>query len=40
MYLSDGKNSLLDISKKTGIDFDILYDSATSLIENKLLKEV
>ena len=39
MYMSDGKNSLLNISEKTGIEFDIIHETAISLIKNKLLKE-
>jgi aminopeptidase-like protein len=40
MNFSDGKNSLLDISEKSGIPFDIIVSASSNLYENKLLKQL
>jgi len=40
MYLCDGKTSLIDISKQTNIDFNILVETAEQLSDKNLLKEV
>ena len=37
LNFSDGKHSLLDISKQSGIDFDLINEAANSLLEHKLL---
>src|SRR5258706_9514770 len=39
LNFSDGKNSLLDISKESGIDFETISKSASKLFEHKLLIE-
>lgn len=40
LNFSDGKNSLLDISEKSGIPFDIIVSASSNLYENKLLKQL
>jgi aminopeptidase-like protein len=40
LNLSDGEFSMLDIAKKSGIDFDILLQAANDLFSAGLLKEV
>ena len=40
LNLSDGKNSLLDISNISGIDFSILKSTSDLLVEHNILKEV
>lgn len=37
---SDGQNSLLDISKKANLDFEIIYRAAQALLEGKLLTKI
>ena len=39
IYYSNKKNSILDIAHKTGIKFDLLYETALSLINKNLLKK-
>ena len=39
LNLSDGKHSLLDIAKKSGIKFEIIKKGANELINSNLLKE-
>ena len=40
LNFSDGSNTLLDISKKSKIDFDILVKAALKLESNNLIKEI
>jgi len=40
LNMSDEKNSLLDISEKSGIDFLLINKAAELLVENGLLREV
>jgi len=40
LNLSDGEFSMLDIAKKSGIDFDVLLQAANDLFSAGLLKEV
>ena len=40
LNLSDGENSLLDISKKSGISFEIIAEASLKLYENNLLKHI
>jgi aminopeptidase-like protein len=39
LNLSDGQNSLLDISKRSGLDFGLISEAAHILVEKNLLKE-
>jgi aminopeptidase-like protein len=39
LNLSDGRNKLLDIAKRSGIAFDVLHRSAQALLQHGLLKE-
>jgi aminopeptidase-like protein len=39
LNLSDGGHSLLDISDRSGIEFDVLRDAADALVQSDLLKE-
>jgi aminopeptidase-like protein len=39
LNLSDGSNTLLDISDKSGLKFDLIKDAADALSEHDLLKE-
>ncbi len=39
LNLSDGNNTLLDISERSGLQFDLIKDAADSLHEHHLLKE-
>lgn len=39
LNLSDGKHTLLDISERSGLPFDLIRDGAKALFEHKLLKE-
>jgi aminopeptidase-like protein len=39
LNLSDGQNSLLDISERSGIDFNLIAEAADILVEKELLKE-
>ena len=39
LNLSDGQNSLLDISERSGLDFDLISEAADILVEKDLLKE-
>jgi len=39
LNLSDGQNTLLDITEKSGIEFDIIQRAAQLLLESNLLKE-
>ena len=39
LNLSDGQNSLLDISKRSGLDFGLISEAAHILAEKNLLKE-
>ncbi len=39
LNLSDGTNSLLDISNKSNLEFDLIKNTADILTKNKLLKE-
>lgn len=39
LNLSDGSNTLLDISDKAGLNFDLIKDAAVALTEHDLLKE-
>lgn len=39
LNLSDGHHSLLDISDRSGVDFDVLRSAADALLQHDLLKE-
>ncbi len=39
LNLSDGNNTLLDISDRSGLQFDLIKDAADKLLEHRLLKE-
>ena len=39
LNLSDGKNTLLDISDRSGLQFDLIKDAADTLLEHRLLTE-
>lgn len=39
LNLSDGRNTLLDISDKSGLRFDLIKDAAEALLACGLLKE-
>ena len=39
LSLSDGQNALLDISKRSGLDFGLISEAADILLEKDLLKE-
>jgi aminopeptidase-like protein len=39
LNLSDGRHSVLDISDRSGIEFDVLRDAADALVQHDLLKE-
>ena len=39
LNLSDGQNSLLDISKRSGLDFSLISEAADILVEKDLIKE-
>jgi aminopeptidase-like protein len=39
LNLSDGRHSLLDISDRSGIEFDVLREAADALVQHDLLKE-
>ncbi len=39
LNLSDGNNTLLDISDRAGLQFNIIKDAADTLVEHCLLKE-
>ncbi len=38
LNMSDGENSLLDISEKSGLEFDLIKNTAATLLEFDLLK--
>jgi len=38
LNLSDGNNSLLDIAKKSGIEFEMLLSASEKLLEATLLR--
>ena len=40
LNMSDGKNSLLEISTKSGISFEIIENVSKKMVENNLLKEI
>jgi aminopeptidase-like protein len=40
LNLSDGNNSLLDISNKSNLEFHLIKDASDILIENNLLKNM
>jgi aminopeptidase-like protein len=40
LNLSDGKHSLLDISVKSGLDYNVILEAAKKLIEAELLQEM
>ena len=40
LNLSDGKHTLMDISKRAGLEFDLIKEAADALAEHELLKEV
>jgi len=40
LNLSDGQHSLLDISDRSGIEFDVLREAADALVQHELLKEL
>ena len=40
LNLSDGKNSLLDISNKSGIKFELIKKSAGLLVDKNLIKQI
>jgi aminopeptidase-like protein len=40
LSFSDGSHDLIDISEKSGIQFEVLHDVALKLQESKLLKAV
>jgi aminopeptidase-like protein len=40
LNMSDGKHSLLDISDRSGLNFDLIRNAADVLCEHKLLKEI
>ena len=40
LNLSDGNNSLLDISQKSSCGFDLIKEASTILLQKKLLKEI
>ena len=39
LNLSDGRNSLLDIAERSGLDFSLISEAANILVEKDLLKE-
>ena len=39
LNLSDGQNSLLDISERSSLDFSLISEAADILVEKDLLKE-
>ncbi|MFH7030707.1 MAG: winged helix-turn-helix domain-containing protein [Heteroscytonema crispum UTEX LB 1556] len=39
LNLSDGNHTLLEISEKSGIEFDVIKKTANTLLEFNLLKE-
>lgn len=39
LNLSDGGNSLLDISNKSGLEFDLIRKATDILVKHELLKE-
>ncbi len=39
LNLSDGNNTLLDISDRSGLQFDLIKDAADTLLEHRLLKQ-
>jgi aminopeptidase-like protein len=39
LNLSDGSNTLLDISDRSGLEFDSIKDAANALFNHELLKE-
>ena len=39
LNLSDGKNSLLDISNRSGINFEVIVNAANMLMQNNLLQK-
>ncbi|MBA7705194.1 putative polysaccharide biosynthesis protein with aminopeptidase-like domain protein [subsurface metagenome] len=40
LNMSDGKHSLLNISDRSGLDFDLIKNAADVLLDHKLLREV
>ena len=38
--LSDGKHTLMDISDRAGLEFDLIKEAADALAEQELLKEI
>ena len=40
LNLSDGNQTLLDISNKSDIKFDIIKDAAETLVDHGLLKQI
>jgi len=40
LNLADGKNSLLDISNRSGIRFGIIKEAADALVDKGLLREI
>jgi len=40
LNMSDGTHSLLDISDRSGLDFDLIKNAANVLLDHKLLREV
>ena len=40
LNLSDGNNSLLDISKISGLEYGLIKKISTLLVDNKLLKKL
>jgi aminopeptidase-like protein len=40
LNLSDGKNSLLDITERSNLEFSLISDAAQTLLDNGLLREV
>ena len=40
LNLSDGRHSLLEISQRSGVEFDMIHTAAQNLLEHGLLKEI
>ena len=39
LNLADGRQSLLDMAMRSGVDFDLLKDAADALVQHGLLRE-
>jgi aminopeptidase-like protein len=40
LNLSDGNHTIMDISERAGLEFDLLKEAADTLVEHRLLKEI